>query len=351
MKVSFSSPRKIEPDAEHGYKLPYAPSKRVESKLSWYLVLAIVCSPLLYVLFTAMSSMLMVKEPGHISIGKFEVNSETPGRVTELEVEVGEDVRKGDVIARLTDHTISSDISRVSNEISYLRERQNLGPNDEEIDALRKHIRLAQANHQFYAQQYEAMKTLFARRSATRADLNAARVTVQRAKLDVLEYETQLEKMLAAPEKNRRLSMLESELNVLQKRGRSLIQRAPIDGRVLDVFVRNSEVVRQGDSIALIGEPEKASVIAYLDPKYSRYAKIGQRAKVELPGGKTVDAHISALPEITHRLPSEFARPLGLRSMKILAHLQFDEPVDKSSQVEGLPVNISFPFSIKLAGI
>ncbi len=351
MKVSFSSPRKIEPDAEHGYKLPYAPSKRVESKLSWYLVLAIVCSPLLYVLFTAISSMLMVKEPGHISIGKFAVNSETPGRVTELAVEVGEDVRKGDVIARLTDHSLSNDISRVSNELSYLRERQRLGPKDEDIDALREHIRLARANFQFYAQQYKAMKTLFARRSATRADVNAARVAVQRAKLGLLEYETELEKLQGTPEQNRRLTLLELELDTLKKRGRSLVQRAPIDGRVLDVFVRDSEIVRQGDSIALIGEPEKASVIAYLDPKYSRYAKIGQRARVELPDGKTVDAHISALPEITHRLPSEFARPLGLRSMKILAHLEFDEPVDKSSQVEGLPVHVRFPFSIELAGL
>ncbi|MFK7733844.1 MAG: HlyD family secretion protein [Pseudomonadales bacterium] len=351
MKVSFSSPRKIEPDAEQGYKLPYAPSKRVESKLSWYLVLAIVCSPLMYVLFTAASSLLLVNEPGHISIGKFEVNSETPGRVVELAVEVGEDVRKGDVIARLSDHSLSSDISRVNNELSFIRERQNLGPNDEDLDALREHIRLARANYQFYTQQYKAMQTLFARRSATRADLNAARVTVQRAKLGLLEYETELEKLLGVPEKNRRLTLLESELEALQKRGRNLVQRAPIDGRVLDVFVRDSEIVRQGDSIALIGEPEKASVIAYLDPKYSRYAKIGQRARVELPGGETVDAHISALPEITHRLPSEFARPLGLRSMKILAHLDFDEPVDQKSQVEGLPVNVRFPFSLELAGL
>ncbi|MEM8499266.1 MAG: biotin/lipoyl-binding protein [Pseudomonadota bacterium] len=351
MKVSFSSPRKIEPDAEHGYKLPYAPSKRIESKLSWYLVLTIVCSPLLYVLFTASASLLLVKEPGHISIGKFEVNSETPGRVVELAVEVGEEVRKGDVIARLSDHSLSSDISRVSNELSFLRERQSLGPDNADLEALREHIRLARANYHFYAQQYEAMKTLFARRSATRADVNAARVTLQRAKLGLLEYETQREKLFGAPEKNRRLTLLESELDVLQKRGRSLIQRAPIDGRVLDVFVRDSEIVRQGDSIALIGEPDKASVVAYLDPKYARYAKLGQKARVELPGGKTVDAHISALPEITHRLPSEFARPLGLRSMKILAHLEFDEPVDKNSQVEGLPVNVRFPFSIELAGI
>ncbi len=351
MKVSFSSPRKIEPDAEHGYKLPYAPSKRVESKASWYLVLTIVCSPLLYVLVTALSSMLLVKEPGHISIGKFEVNSETPGKVVELAVEVGEDVRKGDVIARLTNYDLHSDIERVSTELSFLRESQRHGADKEALASIREHIRLARANHEFYSEQYQAMKTLFARRSATRADLNAARTTVQRAKLALLEYEAELDKLLAVPDKNQRLTLLAAELKALQERGRSLIQRAPIDGRILDVFVRDSEIVRQGDSIALIGEPGKASVVAYIDPKYSRYAKIGQRALVKLPDGQTVGAHIAALPEITHRLPSEFARPLGLRSMKILAHLDFDEPLDKKSQVEGLPVTVRFPFTIELAGL
>ena len=345
MKVRFSSPRKPEPDAEQGIKLPYAPSKRVASKMSWYLVLAIVCTPLLYVVLTAMGSVLIVSEPGHISLGKIEINSKASGEIAVLEVKVGDNVSKGDVLARLRDPRLAAESDRVSSEIELMLNSINRKSSQRDVDSIEQKLRLAIENRNFYVDQYEAMKTLFERRSATRADLNAARVTVQRAKLNVLDYQTQLAELRSTPQKTLKLTQLEAELRALQGREESLIQRAPAAGRVLDIFVRESEVVRVGDGLALIGEPDAAHAVAYIDPKYTRYARLGQTAVVKLPNGETVTAKISSLPEITHRLPSDFARPLGLRSMKILAHLELEDNLPQEAKVEGLPVSVRFPFS------
>lgn len=351
MKVRFSSSRSVEPDAENGIKLPYAPSKRVASKWSWYLVLAIVCSPLLYVVGTALSSVLVITEPGHISLSKIEINSNSSGRVAELEVEVGDEVKKGDIVAKLHDSRLDAEINRVSSELNLLHVALNGKSNQRGIEAVRQKLDIAVENSRFYTDQLNAMNKLFSRRSATRADLNAARMAAQRAELTVVDYRTELAELLEAPSKTLKQTQLEAELESLQQRDSDLVQRAPANGRVLDVFVRDSEVVRFGDDLALIGEPDKAHAIAYLDPKYTRYARIGQHAIVKLPSGQTVNATITALPEITHRLPSDFARPLGLRSMKILAHLQFDEALAPEAKVEGLPVSIRFPFSFSVAAL
>jgi hypothetical protein len=43
------------------------------------------------------------------------------------------------------------------------------------------------------------------------------------------------------------------------------------------------ESVSTGSSLLLLGRSDKPSVIAYLPPKYGKYARKGQKAVVKLP--------------------------------------------------------------------
>ncbi len=350
MKVTFSSVRKLEPDAEHGLKIPYAPAKRVASKMRWYLVLLIVCSPLLFVVYNMLMPAIFTSEPGYISLEKLELNSDTSGRVARIDVAVGEDVHKGMVIGKIVDADLESRIRQVQAELNAHQALMVTGRDANHRKTLQEQLDLARSNSEFYRQQYAAMRTLFARRSATRADLNNAQTAHQRAQLTVLELEESLTESVKRPTGNSvEIERLKAELSSLHDRRTRMLVRSPAQGRILDVFVREDQIVRQGDQLALLGKPSKAKVIAYLDPKYAKFAQIGQPARIELPDGQNLSAHIIQLPEVTHRLPSEFARPLGLRTMKILAHLEFDEPLPVARQVEGLPVTVRFPFRVRRA--
>jgi hypothetical protein len=96
----------------------------------------------------------------------------------------------------------------------------------------------------------------------------------------------------------------------------------------------------------LLGRSDKPSVIAYLSPKYAKYARKGQKAVVKLPNGETLQAEVNTDSNLTKRLPADLSSPIGSRDLMLLVNLALESPLPDFHWVDGLPVSVRFLVSV-----
>jgi hypothetical protein len=85
-------------------------------------------------------------------------------------------------------------------------------------------------------------------------------------------------------------------------------------------------------------------VVAYLAPKYVKYAQIGRYATVTLPGGRKLKARVSENANLTKRLPADLSSPIGSRDLMLLVNLELLMPLPEIQRVDGLPVSVRFHY-------
>ena len=81
-----------------------------------------------------------------------------------------------------------------------------------------------------------------------------------------------------------RTDRIESELAFNEQREK-LTHRSTVHARVLDVFVKEGMMISPGTSMLLLGALENTVITSYLQPKYARYSRSGQKATIKLPDG------------------------------------------------------------------
>ncbi|RTZ57965.1 MAG: hypothetical protein DSZ33_06840 [Gammaproteobacteria bacterium] len=317
MKIRFHNQAK-EAERDDGIKVAYAPAKRGFPKLRWYLILLVVSSPLIYfILHTAMNNVL-VKAQGVVNLPLIEVRSSHSGVLTDLLVSPGDDVSKGQLLASLG--------------------AEKRGPGfvarQPRISLLEKSVELARSQVADQESRLGDMQKLFKAGAATAAEVRAARDRLEKSTYLLYTKLTELES-----EWVERLNASEAEKHRVEN-GWSVI--SPADGRVVEILALKNSFVSSEDVLMVIAEPDEPLVTAYLDPRYSKYAYIGQKAAIRFSDGHRATGHIVELPQVTIKLPDEFASGFGTRPLSVLVRLALDEPLAEDRRIHGLPVTVRF---------
>jgi multidrug resistance efflux pump len=349
LKFSFQKKEK-DPNIVHGMKVPYAPAKRQAAKWRWYLILFIVSSPLLYFLFKLILFQVIVTAQGFISLEKVAVNSTSTGTIQKLYATVGQELTSGSMIARLYNADLSSQKIMLEAELSALDHPEiSYDPSQEVL--LRKRIDLIKEVLNFEQKYFASVNFLFNQGAATVAELDLARGRKTKAELDHYHARFELGRLLESRQKHPILPEIEAEkmrrqinakIKALELQQARLSQTLPYDGRILDVFAKEGESVSTGSSLLLLGRSDKPSVIAYLSPKYAKYARTGQKAVVKLPNGQTVQAKVNTDSNLTKRLPADLSSPIGSRDLMLLVSLELESLLPDFQWVDGLPVSVRF---------
>ena len=353
MKFSFQKKEK-NPNIVQGIKVPYAPAKRQAAKWRWYLILLIVASPLLYFLFKLILSQVIVTAQGFISLEKVAVNSNSAGTIQKLYVEVGQELTSGSMIAQLYNADLSSQKIMLESELSALDHPEiSYDPAQEVL--LRKRIRLIEEVLNFEQKYFANVNFLFNQGAATVAELDLARERKTNAELDHYNARFELGRLLESRQRYPELPEVEAlikrrqinaKVKALELQQTRLSQTLPYDGRILDVFAKEGESVSTGSSLLLLGRSDKPCVIAYLPPKYVKYARKGQKAVVKLPNGETLQAKVNTDSNLTKRLPADLSSPIGSRDLMLLVSLELESPLPDFQWVDGLPVSVRFQVKI-----
>ena len=141
-----------------------------------------------------------------------------------------------------------------------------------------------------------------------------------------------------------RRNLILAELKVINEQRARLFQKADYDGRILDVLVAKGEIVGAATPLLLLGRLDKPSVVAYLNPKYAKYALSGRRATVKLPGGETVKAMVREDAHLSKRLPASLSSPINSRDLMILVKLDLLDELTEDKSIDNMPVTMRFDF-------
>lgn len=345
MKFSFAKPKDARKECD--MRVDYAPSRRVFPWARWYLILFLVLCPLFFFLYRVVAPWFFVDSPAVISMEQALVTMPKTGRVVDVETEIDARVRRGDTLFRIEDD--ASDAKR--DELAMLRTRLALlstggfrasGVSQGAIETAKASL----ANRRNVRKNVEE---LYRSGAATQAELNQALDDESRAMSALIQLQD-ARRSAAVSDGRSRFSAeqeriaLEERIGLLEKAIAEKEVTCPIDGQVLDVYASGNETLTQGASMAIVVNPDKARIIVFADTKAFPFIRDNAVARVSLPGGKQIEAHVEHEPLLVQTLPGgimEFAG--GQKVMRV--RLVPTEPIPREYLIEGLPLSVRWGFS------
>ncbi len=199
------------------------------------------------------------------------IHAERAGLVERLAVHRGQAVRKGDLVAELTSGDARAEVAAAEAAVAQTRAQLETvlhgGTAQAKVD-IANEIARNQLELEAAQRDYEITKRLAARQAATGQDLVDAGQHVERLKEAIAGLEKKRVVLIDVPDRaSAEAKMHEAEATLEQARlklERSEI-RAPMNGTVYDLPIRQGVFLNAGDLVASVGDVEKLQVRIQVD--------------------------------------------------------------------------------------
>ena len=334
MKVRFASSKERAPDQDNGLRVLYGPGKRVAYKLRWYLIVALVSSPLLWIAGRLLFDELRPEMPAQLSVPSTELRASVSGTISDLPVKTGQTVKPGQLLVQLDNPEWRLRLEQL--QPGDLHRDDSLGRSAEAIAA---------STVKLQDQMVHLYKGLQRQGGLSSAELLQSEVQLNSTKLSLLELQRRLRletyQVEGDPIQNLRD---EREREWLQGQLKRLSLRAEGKGRVAEVLVDPGDNVGPGTLLMRIERDEEPLLWVYLQPREARSATPGQPVKVQMPDGSWLGATVVDQPDLARRLPPGLRPPGEDDRLALVVPMQFDQPLPTLWRVNQLPLKVRFPF-------
>jgi len=230
-----------------------------------------------------------------------DVRSQVQGIVDEIVVDEGDEVRAGDVIARLSNHALVADLRKTEASVRETRaflKKLEVGPTAEEIAAMNAAVSRADSRLRFARTHVSRLESLFATAAATRQELEAAQELATTAEVDLTEAKARLDALVrrSRPEdieaSRARLSSLETQQRFLEGEVRELTVLSPAAGIVAtpsrQLKELEGQLVSQGSLLAKVYDFKTVTAQIIVSEKDIGDVQVGQ----------TVALRVRAYPDV-----------------------------------------------------
>jgi len=218
-----------------------------------------------------------------------DVRAQVEGIVEDIVVDEGDDVRAGDVIARLSNHALVAELRKTEASIretrAYLRKLET-GATQEEIAAMNAGVTRTEGQLRFARANVARMERLFATGAATRLEMEAAQQLATTAENDVAEARARLDVLVrrSRPEdieaSRARLSSLETQQRFLEGEVRELTILSPAAGVVAtpsrQLKEMEGQLVAQGALLAKVYDFRTVTAQIVVPEKEIADVRVGQ---------------------------------------------------------------------------
>jgi putative peptide zinc metalloprotease protein len=183
-----------------------------------------------------------------------DVRAEVEGIVEDIAVDEGDAVQAGDVIARLSNHALETELRKTGpgiRETRALLEKLEAGPTAEEIAVARAAVSSAEDRLRYAQNNVRRLTSLFESAAVTRQELDAAQEAGTTAENGLAEAQRRLDLLLrrSRPEdieaQRARLTLLETQQRFLEVEVRELTVVSPVTGIVATPSRQLREMERQ----------------------------------------------------------------------------------------------------------
>lgn len=239
-----------------------------------------------------------------------DIGSDIMGRIISLPVVEGQQVKVGQILARIDPIQAQADLEGAEAQVLALE--SELAASQDEVSAARTQIERAEATQREAELNLSRMERLFAERVAPKSDLDTARAAFDRSNADVAAARANLVK---AENYNAAAARRVNQAKAQKKRALDLLSkteiRAPMAGVVSRLQVREGEMVvigiqnQPGTTLMTISDLSGVNAEVKVAEAEILRIQLGQAAEVALDAvaddtflGEVVEIGTSALPSV-----------------------------------------------------
>jgi HlyD family secretion protein len=261
--------------------------------------------------------MVTVDEEGETRVRhRFIVSAPLSGRVLRIELEPGDRVSKGDVVAQLRPEASPLLDSRTTAEAGAAVETARASVGRAKAEEQRARTTLSQAQRELTRARELGEGGLATKQQldTREAEVRSAEDAVQAAAFAVGAAESEL-----------RRAQARLRPTAVEASGRVITVTAPVDGVVLKRVRESEAVVPAGDPLLEIGNPQALEIVSDLLSTDAVKVRPGARVLVEQWGGdRTLDASVRRVE------PAGFTKvsALGVEEQRVNVVLDFTDPVE-----------------------
>lgn len=337
MKIRFDSRKELRPTQEQGLTVLYAPGKRMAFRVRWYLILLLVASPLIWLGGKLVYGMLMIDAPAQLRLPILEVRARDTGRVEQLFVKAGDQVRADQPLVNLDNPEWRARLSQLAAMPTNTKPARNIKLGGSERALLQTRIGRAQ-------ERVKVLEDLVYRGAVSPGEVLTAKSELDGFRADLLAFERREQLANQAPlSVERDVIQQQAEQQWLKTRLAALPIHAAQSGRVAEVLVNPGENVGAGTLLMRIERLEDPLLWIYLEPLNISYAAIGQPLRVRMPDGEWLSAHVVQAVDSAGRTPTVLRGPFAASEMGLQVAARFDQPLSPRWRIDQLPLNVRFP--------
>jgi HlyD family secretion protein len=206
--------------------------------------------------------------------------AESAGVVRSIEVQRGQAVKAGQTLVALDTTAAQSDLAAaLAREQEARAENATLGQGGKasQLANINDSIRSEQAAIEIARRNYESLQRLANQQAATKLQVEEARDTLERAKLQLAALENQRKTLVTSSDKTvaqAKLHDAQAAVALAQHRVQLGSIKAPISGTVYQFDLKVGAYLQPGQLVALVGDLDRVKVTVYVDePDLGRVAK------------------------------------------------------------------------------
>jgi putative peptide zinc metalloprotease protein len=232
---------------------------------------------------------LRISGPFHVlPVHNCDVRAEVEGIIQHIYVDEGQTIRKGDLIAQLSDRDLRAELTKTTAQIAETDARLKLllaGPRPEEVELARTILKKSQELLDYASIHLRMDEDLRKANLLSERELETTRERVALRRKEIQEAQDKL-KLLQAGSRQEEIDATAAELNRLnahrgyvQEQLELLKVHTPVDGTVTSYRIRDKigQAVKKGDLIAEVHEMRKVTVEIDVPEKEIADISVGQK--------------------------------------------------------------------------
>lgn len=233
------------------------------------------------------------------------------GRAVRVYVKVGQAVKQGDTLVVLENLDLAMQVEDTRSQLSQAVIA--VGGARAAVDRAQAELRDAEEN-------LARTQELFGAEAASQVELDKARLQVAVCEQSVKEHTSRLESALAQQ------AGLSQSLAQLEAKERQLVVRSPVSGTVLELPVKQDQVVTPGTLLSTVAAVDQLEVKADILSDDLGEVKVGQTAAVTAPvlGGKTLEGRVTKI----YPQAEEKTSALGVVQRRVPVIIALNDPAN-----------------------
>lgn len=198
----------------------------------------------------------------------YDIHATQSARVVQVPVETGQPVRQGQTLVLLENLDLSMQISEA---------RSQLSQSQTTADGARAAMERIQLELNSAKENLARMQELFQAGAIAKADYDKAKLQVETTQQSLNEQQSRLDSALA------QIGGLNQSLQQYSAKEQQLVVKSPVDGMVMNLPVKQEQVLTAGTMLVSVAIPEQLEIKADILSDDLANVKVGQKVNITAP--------------------------------------------------------------------